>query len=176
MKYSYILTIDQTKNCEAKQFLKMFYIWLIDKVNQDYETVKEKEYSYLVDPFDKSKDTIIEYNRKYEKKYIYMETEQVEELNEYLEHTKNKYSKLDSIPYDKKNIQHYNRLLSWYSKTPKNIDCIVEILIQSSFKDDFRNNKKFIEYSNQLILRRNKGKCMYKNNNYKTEVNLKGGI
>ncbi len=176
MKYRYELSIREIEVYQAKQILNLFYAWLIYKLNYDYKIIEEKDYIYLLEPFNKTKNNINYYRNQYKENNIYMQVKQTEELNQYLEHTKRKYKMINSIPEHKKSIQHYNRLLSWYSKTPNNVDMVVKTLIESSLNNGFENIKKSIEISNDLMIQGDKLNNQSRNNKYKAEINLKGDI
>lgn len=146
----YQYNINDENSYDAKRDLKMFYIWMINQIIEDTKVVKENEYSYLIKPFDSTKNTIAQYDRQYQKKYMYMGINQTIELSNYLEHTKKKYEKIDSIPLHRKNIHHYNRLLSWYAKTPKNIDSILTALLKASLENSIMNKEQIVSYSSKI--------------------------
>lgn len=168
MKYKYILNINESTNFEAKSIINIFYVWLIEKINNDYEKVKEEEYEYLISPFEKSKSNILIYCKKYKNNSMYMDKNETVELSNYLEHTKKKYERLCNIQEYKKSIQHYNRLLSWYTKTPKNIDCLINVLIQASLKKEM-DNETYLEYSNMFVIKSNTHK---KKTKFKTDISF----
>lgn len=163
--------------CEARQILNLFYAWMVSEINYDYREVKEKidkqeEYVYLIEPFKKNKKVVEEYKDKYQKEIIFMEDRQTRELENYLEHTKMKHGKIKSISHSKKNIKHYNRMLSWYAKTPKNVDCVVGVLSKTSFMDYEKFSKEsFIDFSSQIISNSNKSNKNIKRK-YQTNIEL----
>lgn len=103
MKYRYELSVIEFQAHQTKQILNLFYAWLIDKLNYNYK-IEEKDYIYILEPFNKTKNNVNYYRNQYKEKNIYMQVKQTKELNQYLEHTKCKYKVINSIPEYKKRV------------------------------------------------------------------------
>lgn len=139
-KYEYIEL--KARSLRSDDIYNSFLKWMHEYIEKNKQEVIEKDLKYLKQPYEYEEHKIllrIESNNNWYK-LIRLNKQSTEKLKIATDDMKEIHDFFDNEESEEKGYKHYNRLLSWYTITPKNIDKIIYNLTR---KQEEKENIKY---------------------------------
>lgn len=119
-----------------------FFEWMGEAIGENKKEVIEKELKYLKQPYDEEEHEILSRleSRDNWYKLVRFSRKNTKDFKAVINDMKEIHEFFNDEDYEEKGYNHYNRLLSWYTVTPKNVDKIIDNIIEH------QKNKKAVKY------------------------------
>lgn len=141
-RYEYIESI--ITNLKADEIYNSFFEWMSENIKENKNEVIEKDLKYLKQPYEEEELEILLRLEKGDNwlKLVRFNTKSTEDFKGIVNDMKDIHNYFNEEELENKGYKHYNRLLSWYTATPKNIDKIINNTIDLQINKEKGNYER----------------------------------